>query len=208
MTSAADREARIRALCEARDMKRAATALLRAYGREILGFLVARLRDRDAAAEVFSLFTEALWKGLPSFRWECSARVWAYAIARHAAARYARDTRRRGRRYLALSEAGPLSAIEEKVRTETFASSRTEARERAVKLRERLPIEDQTILVLRINRRLEWKDIARVMVYDGSPVTDRELQAEAARLRKRYQLAKERLRKMAIDDGIIPPRDE
>jgi RNA polymerase sigma-70 factor (ECF subfamily) len=188
-------------------MKRAATALLRAYGREILGFLVARLRDRDAAAEVFSLFTEALWKGLPGFRWECSARVWAYAIARHAAARYARDTRRRGRRYLALSEAGPLSAIEEKVRTETLASSRTEARERAVKLRERLPIEDQTILVLRINRKLEWKDIARVMVYDGSPVTDRELQAEAARLRKRYQLAKERLRKMAIDEGIIPPRD-
>lgn len=71
-----------------------------AYGREILGFLIARLRDRDAASDVFSMFTENVWKGLAGFRWDCTARVWCYALARHAASRYIEDARRRRGRHV------------------------------------------------------------------------------------------------------------
>jgi RNA polymerase sigma-70 factor (ECF subfamily) len=96
-------EARTRGLCEAGDERSA--------GREIFGFLVSRLRDRDAAADVFSTFTEDLWRGLDGFRWQCTARVWAYTLARHATSHYLRDARRRRAREQPLSRAGPLSEI-------------------------------------------------------------------------------------------------
>jgi len=201
-------ERRIRGYCEAGDQKRAATALLEGYGREVLGFLIARLRDRDAATEVFSQFTEDLWKGLGGFRWQCSARVWSYTLARHAASHYIHDVRRRRGRNVPLSRAGPLSAIEEKIRTATFTAARTEARSRVARLRESLPVEDQTLLILRVNRKLDWKEIAQVMAYEGERVEDDVLAKEAVRLRKRYQLAKDKLRRMALEQGLISPDRE
>src|SRR5580700_5901353 len=131
-------EARIRALCEAGDKSQAATALLEGYEQELVGFLVARLRDREAAAEVFSQFTEDLWRGLDGFRWQCSARVWSYTLARHAASRYIDDARRRRGRNVPLSRAGPLSEIAERIRTGTRAGDRTESRNKIAQLRESL----------------------------------------------------------------------
>jgi RNA polymerase sigma-70 factor, ECF subfamily len=201
-------EQRIRALCEAGDKKRAATLLLEGYGREIFGFLVARLRDRDAASEVFSQFAEDLWRGLEGFRWQCSARVWAYTLARHAASRYIDDVRRRRGRDLPLSRAGPLSEIAEKIRTRTRAGARTESRSRIAQLRESLHVDDQTLLILRVNRRLGWKEIARVMLRDGEVPDDEALEREAGRLRKRYQLAKDKLRQMAVEQGLVDKRED
>jgi RNA polymerase sigma-70 factor (ECF subfamily) len=201
-------EQRIRDRCDAGDKKGAATALLEAYGREVLGFLVARLRDKDAAADVFSQFTEDLWKGLDGFRWQCTARVWSYTLARHAASRYIDDARRRRGRHVPLSRAGPLSGIEAKIRTSTLAAARTEARSRIAQLRENLPVEDQTLIILRVNRKMDWKDIAHVMSPDGVTASDGDLDKEAARLRKRYQLAKDKLRRMAIEQGLVPSEKE
>jgi RNA polymerase sigma-70 factor (ECF subfamily) len=195
-------EARIRARFEAGDRKGAATLLLEAYGREVLGFLIARLRDRDAAAEVFSQFAEDLWKSLDGFRWQCSARVWSYTLARHAASHYVKDARRRRGRQVGLSHAGPLSAIEERIRTATMTAARTEARSQVARLRESLSGDDQTLLLLRVNRRLGWKEIAQIMVRDGV-ASDEAIDKEAVRLRKRYQLAKDRLRRMAVEQGLI-----
>ncbi|MGH7272618.1 MAG: RNA polymerase sigma factor, partial [Polyangiaceae bacterium] len=81
-------ERRIRAHFDSGDKKKAATTLLEGYGRELMSFLIAHLRDRDAASEVFSQFTEELWKSLDGFRWECSARVFCYTIARRTASHY------------------------------------------------------------------------------------------------------------------------
>lgn len=201
-------ERQIRGHFEAGDFTRASTVLLRGYGGEILGFLVGRLRDRDAAADVFSLFTEDLWKGIAGFRWQSSARVWAYALARHAASRYIADLQKRRRRQLPLSRAGPLSAIEQRIRTVTFAAARTEARSRIAQLRESLPVEEQTLLILRINRKLDWKEIAQVMNDDGFTLDGPALAKEAARLRKRYQLAKDKLRQMAVAQGLIKADDD
>ena len=196
-------EQKIRALCDAGDKKQAATLLLQGYGREIFGFLVARLRDRDAASDVFSQFTEDLWRGLDGFRWQCSARVWSYTVARHAASRYIDDVRRRRKRNVPLSRAGPLSEIAEKIRTGTRAGARTEARSRIAQLRESLPVEDQTLLILRVNRKLEWREIAQIMLRDGETPGEEKLAKEAVRLRKRYQLAKDKLRQMAVEQGLV-----
>jgi RNA polymerase sigma-70 factor (ECF subfamily) len=196
-------EQKIRAYFDAGDMRRAATELLRGYGREILGFLIGRLRDRGAAGEAFSLFTEDLWKGLEGFRWQSSARVWAYALARHAASRHVEDLQKRRKRHRPLSHAGPLSAIEQKIRTTTFAAARTDTRSRIAQLRESLPADEQTILILRVNRNLDWKEIAQVMTENGTALEAAALDKEAARLRKRYQLAKDKLRRMAQKQGLL-----
>jgi RNA polymerase sigma-70 factor (ECF subfamily) len=208
---AGDRDAleeRIRAYCDAGDKKRAATALLEGYGRELVGFLIAHLRDRDAATEVFSQFTEDLWRGLDGFRWQCTARVWSYTLVRHAASRYIKDARRRRGRQVPLSRAGPLSEIEQKIRTATLAAARTESRSRIAQLRDGLPTADRTLLILRVNRKLGWKEIARVMVHEGETVADEVLEKEAVRLRKRYQLAKDKLRRMAEEQGLVAPEGD
>lgn len=211
MTSADDRpalEAQLRALCDAGDKQRAATLLLEGYGREILGFLIVRMRDESAASDAFSIFAEDLWRGLPGFGWRCSARVWAYTLARHAASRYLRDARRRRARNLPLSAAGALSQIEQQVRTETRSAARTEKRHRIAQLRERLPADDQALLILRIDRKLAWAEIAQIMLHAGEVTADAVLQQEAVRLRKRYQAAKSRLRKLAIEAGFSVPDGE
>ena len=195
-------EQRIRSRLEGGNKKQAATLLLEGYGREILGFLVSRLRDREVASEVFSMFTEDLWRGMDRFRWQCSARVWAYTLARHAASHYIRDARRRRARDLPISRAGPLSEIEGRIRTATRTSARTETRNRIAQLRERLSLDDQTLLILRINRKLTWTEIAQVMFHEDEVTDDSVLERDAVRLRKRYQTAKERLRKMALEAGL------
>jgi RNA polymerase sigma-70 factor (ECF subfamily) len=194
-------EQHVRALCEAGDKKQAATLLLEGYGRELLLFLVSRLRDREAAREVFSRFTEDLWRGLAGFRWQCTARVWCYTLARHAASRYIRELRQRRGRDLSLSRAGPLSGIEQRIRTATRTSARTAAKNLIARLRERLSPDDQTLVILRLEQKLVWTEIAQVMLHDGKPVEEAVLKKDAIRLRKRFQAAKEKLQKLALDAG-------
>jgi len=70
---------------------------------------------------------------------------------------------------------------------------------------DRLPADDQTLLILRINRRFAWTEIARVMLHAEEIVEQSTLEKEAVRLRKRYQSAKDKLRKMALAEGIVGP---
>jgi RNA polymerase sigma-70 factor (ECF subfamily) len=200
-------EAAILAACRSGDRTKAATLLLEAYGQELLGFLIAQLHDREQATEVFSQFTEDLWRGLEGFRWECSARVWSYTLIRNAATRHQKAARRRRQRHAPLSQAGALSEIEEKVRTATLRALRTEAKSRMVQLREQLAPQDQMLLILRVNRKLDWKEIAKVVFHDGDPVPEETLAKDAARLRQRYQAVKARLRRMAEEAGLVPSDD-
>jgi len=61
-------------------------------------------------------------------------------------------------------------------------------------LREALDEDDRTLLVLRVDRRMAWRDIARVM--SDVPIEDQleDLDKLAATLRKRFERVKERLR--------------
>jgi RNA polymerase sigma-70 factor (ECF subfamily) len=189
------------------DLRATATQIMEAYGGEVYSFLAARLRDPEMTADVFGDFTEDLWRGLATFRWDCSARAWTYTIARHAASRGIRRWRRRGARCLPLSRAGPLSQIAERIRTGTSLALQTSKRNRIAELRERLPEVEQTLLMLRVNRELPWREIARIMAagsrQSALELGPDELDAEAARLRKRFQKAKEKLRRMAQEIGLL-----
>jgi RNA polymerase sigma-70 factor (ECF subfamily) len=206
----ADAERDIRSECQAGHFDKAATILLETYGSEIFRFVLSRLRNHEGASEVFSQFTEDVWRGLGGFRWQCTSRVWAYTLARHATSRYIADARRRGVRETGLSKAGPLSELAEKIRTQTLMAARTEAKNQVAELRERLPLDEQTLIVLRITRKLDWKEIARVLIDtpEGSEPAERDLNQEAARLRKRFQLVKEKLRQMASEAGLVVDRED
>jgi RNA polymerase sigma-70 factor (ECF subfamily) len=181
----------------------AATLAIRGYGAEIYGFLMAFHRDEQDCAEVFSRFSERLWRDLPGFRGDSSFRTWAYALARHASLNYVRDRRRRERRQKPLPDASALPALVAEVRSQTVSYLRTERRSRFRALRESLPAEDQALLVLRVDRGLAWNELA-VVLHDGpEPLGEDELKREAARLRKRFQLLKARLLELGRKAGVV-----
>src|SRR5262245_40739210 len=128
--TAADRariEERIAALVEAGDFTAAATAAIRGFGPEVLGYLAALHGDRDAAGEAFSLLCEDVWRGLPSFERRASFRTWLYVLARHAASRRARRERRHDEGRAPLSAAASLAA---EVRSTTPPHLRSATRRR------------------------------------------------------------------------------
>jgi RNA polymerase sigma-70 factor (ECF subfamily) len=78
-------------------------------------------------------------------------------------------------------------------------------KDRFQQLREQLPEDDQTLLVLRVDRGLSWLELAEVMLGDDAPASDEQLKTEAARLRQRFQAAKHRLRKLVEEAGLLEP---
>jgi RNA polymerase sigma-70 factor (ECF subfamily) len=200
-------EEQILACCRADDISSATTLALERYGAEIMGFLVARLRDHDLASEAFSRFAHDLWRGIAGFQGRSSVRVWAYVLARHAASRVIEHDRRHHDKHIPLSEAEHISKVAAAVRTETLQIIRTATRDRLTQLRDRLSADDRSLLILRVNEGMEWKDVALVMTYDGGEPSAEVLRREAARLRKRFQLVKERLREMARAEGLLGDGD-
>jgi RNA polymerase sigma-70 factor (ECF subfamily) len=199
-------ETEIRAACDRFDHERAATLVVERYGPEILGFLAAWLSDRERAAEVFSMFAEDLWVGLPGFRFQCSARGWAYTLARNAARRFVKHAYRE-RHVRALGLDAQWVAFAAEVRLHTASFLRTEVRETLRSLRMQLSAEDQSLIILRVDKKLPWRELAIVLSDEGLAASDADLARETARLRKRFQLATARLRTLAIEAGILKSKE-
>ena len=186
-------EARIGARLDASDVQGAATEAVRGYGPQILGYLVAVMRDDEAAYEVFSQFSEDLWKGIGAFRRQSSLRTWAYKLAWNAALRFRRDAFRRRVRRLQTTE---VSKIVDEVRSASRVYQDTAVKDRMAAIREKLEADEQTLLILRVDRNLSWREIAQVMT-DGEDPT-----LESA-LRKRFERLKLKLRTLANEAGLF-----
>lgn len=182
----------------------AATVLaLKTYGPEILSFLTARMRSLADAEEAFSMFAEDMWKGLPGFAFRCSTRTWLYTLARNAANRFATAPHRRRERNLSLAVQASVDGLIQGARTSTRLHQRTDMKDKVRALRQRIGVEDQTLLMLHIDRGLRWRELAVVMHEDGQSLTGDALTAEAARLRKRFERVKQALRELAIAEGMV-----
>jgi RNA polymerase sigma-70 factor, ECF subfamily len=197
-----DLEREIRRRCETGDLSAAASAAVFGYGPEIFGFLLALHRNEEDAQEVFSIFTERVWRGLERFGWECSFRTWAYTIARNASLTYRAGARRRAKRETALPEGSVLVDAVAELRSATLSFLKTAAKMKVAELRDALPEDDRVILSLRVDKKLSFADIARVM-HGEEPLSDDALRKESARLRKRFQHVKERLVEMARREGVV-----
>jgi RNA polymerase sigma-70 factor (ECF subfamily) len=190
MLASMDVESRVGERLTAGAVEEAATIAIEGYGPAILGYLCSML-DEDDARDAFSMFAEDLWRGIPGFRRECSLRAWAFRLGWHAAARFLRDPYRKRRERLPSSAASRLAAS-------VAASSMMPGgrRDQLRRLRDMLDPEDRTLLVLRIDKGMDWQDISAVLSAEGAPVT-------SVALRKRFERLKDRLARLARAEGLI-----
>lgn len=191
-------ETQIRAAWDEARFEEAATLAMRGYGPDVYAFLVARLRDQDRADEVFGQLGEDLWRGIDGFRWQASFSTWMYTLARHAAIRLERAPQNQARRHTTTSRLDEAIAL---ARSGTRPYLITEVKDRFAKLRDGLSPDERTLLVLRVNRQMEWKDIAEVM--SDEPLEPASIAQASAALRQRFATLKKKLRKLAEDEGLI-----
>jgi RNA polymerase sigma-70 factor (ECF subfamily) len=191
----------VRTALAAGDVAQAVTAVLRRLGPEVFGFLRGALSVDADADDVFAAVAERVWRSIAAFRWECSLRTWLYVIARHEMDRFLGSARRRNKGRVTPSA---LENVMAAVRTETLSALRSEKRNKLRALRDELPPEDRTLLILRVDRDLPWEDIARIFLPDVDGHPEGHLRREAARLRKRFQLVKKRLAERAREEALLP----
>jgi RNA polymerase sigma-70 factor, ECF subfamily len=193
----------VRKLLAGGDVSAATTVVIRKLGPEVLGFLCGVVGDGDGN-EVFSPWSVRLWRSLATFRHGCSIRTWCYLLARREITRFKRGEKKHGEGRQPISQ---FEDVLEQARTESRSAVATAKQQQIARLRQELTEEDRMILILRYDRELAWQDIARTFVDEapGEPgaaelaetISEEDLKREAARLRKRFQLVKERLKSRA-----------
>lgn len=185
-------EARVSEAVANGDYEAAATAVIQGYGPQVLGYLRAVVRDDEEAEDAFAVFAENVWRGLPSWERRASVRVWAYSVAWNAATRVFRDPWLRRRRELPAGAAACLAA-------DVMSTSRRDLDRRLSaleQLRGALGPEEQSLLVLRVDRGLSWGEVAQAMgAGDDHP--------SRAALRKRFERLKEKLAAAAKARGLL-----
>ncbi len=194
-------ETLIRTAWDSGDHERAAALTIEHYGPELLGFLINLTRDVPVANEMFGQFSENFWRSWHRFEWRCSVRTWVYKLARRAAIHQLERDRRNEQHAMPLGS--QVSLAVERVRTATLAYQRTDVKDRFQELRAQLPEEDQALLILRVDRDLSWLELAEIMLGPEADPGSEQLKTEAARLRKRFQLAKTRLRELVEEAGLL-----
>lgn len=183
---------------DAGEDKLAATLAIESYGAEVLRFISAMLRDEGASSDVFGQACEDIWCGIPTMRWHSTFRTWCYSVARNACHRHLRSP---GRRSVPLSEAAELEKLTATVRAATQPYLRTEVKEAFSRLREALSPEEQELLTLRIDRNLDWNEISQVLA--DEPLAPASQRRAAATCRKRFERLTEKLRELALREGLI-----
>ncbi len=193
-------ERRIRRHHERGELKEAATAAIEGFGPEILGFLVAIVRDEHLAGEVFAQFCEDLWNRLAGFRSEMSFRTWGYALACKA---WRLHREPHFRKTMALSDAPEISSAEQRVGTMASPPRQSALEERAAQLRQSLDPEDQALLILHLDRAMSWREIGMVMLGPEESQDREALSRKAAALQARYQRVTEELKRIALKSQLI-----
>lgn len=179
-------------------LKDVASLAIESYGSEVLSFLQTMLRDHEDSNDAFAQACEDLWKGLPRFEGRASVKTWFYTLARHAASRLRRSSRRR--RLEPLSE---IPELADQIRSHTRPHLKTEVKLGFALIRDSLDDDDRMLLILRVDRAMSWSDVARVMAGEDEFDSDAAIARAAARLRKRFQTVKETIRQRAAQTGLI-----
>lgn len=187
-------DAQLRALIAAGEIDRATASAIRSYGPELIGWLDAMLKHEADAQDAFAWLCEELWRSLRRYDGRCSLRTWCYMLGRHAVYRI-RSQPRREREQLVSHVPSVAHAV-----THVWNTSRAYAavaQDVYAQIREALSEEDQTLLVLRVDRDLAWRDIALVLLGVDAPAG--EVTKKAATLRKQFERVKTRLRELAAE---------
>jgi hypothetical protein len=117
--------------------------------------------------------------------------------------RFRAAAHRKPGRHVPLEGALEALTLAERIRTTTLPHLRTDVKDKMRALRERLDDEEQIILVLHVDKAMGFRDVAHVL--HGDVLDEAMLPREAARLRKRFQGVKEKLRAWAEAEGMLAP---
>lgn len=179
---------RVRELLQAKQNEQAAKVALEAVGAEILGWLCGVFLDDRAAQAAYDDLCSELPHELWAFRDECPLRCWVYGLARRVAFRHLRSPE---------SEEAPLGATAppRQIRTEQTTELSGSLLSR---LRAKLDPEERMVLILRVDRRMTWEEVAHVMENPSVPATLRE---SADRLRRYFHDIRERVRALSMQEA-------
>ncbi|HEY8206278.1 MAG TPA: sigma-70 family RNA polymerase sigma factor, partial [Myxococcaceae bacterium] len=126
---------------------------------------------------------------------------WGYHLLRAALHKYMHSPRRREQ-----PVSSPVSPEKPNdSRTATSPWLKTDVKDGFIELRETLDANDQIVLLLRINQKMAWTEIARIMDDGEAPMTEDVVRRKAAALRQNFHRIKDQLRKLAVERGLIPP---
>jgi RNA polymerase sigma-70 factor (ECF subfamily) len=176
--------------------------VLETYGPEVHGYIRGVSRA-GLADDIYGQVVLDLWADIERFKWRCEARTYLFALARNAIARVHKLSTRATRRERAYADAQWLDALIPRSRTATPAYLRSEVKMRLRALRERLGPEEQTLLVLRVDRRMSFSELALVMSPPHEELSAGEQARIATRLRKRFEAVKKKLHRMMVEDGLL-----
>ncbi|WP_347402451.1 sigma-70 family RNA polymerase sigma factor [Corallococcus macrosporus] len=190
-------------LCRRKQMNQAVELAVRGYGPEVRRLMFAILQDDARVQDAFGLFCEGLVKGLPRFRWESSLWTWIQRMARNACYKQVNAAAVRYP-HLRLSEAPEQPAGR---RSLTDPWQRTLVKERFRALRRKLEPQQQRLLELRLDQRLPWTEVVRLMATAEEPLTQEAQARRAAALRQQFQRAKSHLRSLAVQEGLLAYQD-
>jgi RNA polymerase sigma-70 factor (ECF subfamily) len=175
------------------DVVAATLRVLDAYGAEVFGFLAGVLDDIDEAREAYALMGERARERLTTFGCPDDLRTCLYGLACHALdARRSQEDPSRGR----TPSPDPLLAP-----PAAPSAGRRRRPDALARLRSKLPARDRELLVLRVDRRLSWDELATVFLGDDASAGDRV--RETLRLRSRYRVIKRWLAREATARGIL-----
>lgn len=178
----------IRERCARGEIDEAAQLAIRHYGPGVLGWLEGIARHQATAEDVFQVFCFDLWNGLPHFRWESALSTWLYRVAWNAFYRHQQGERRF--QHVPLSDICSQWAVE--ASSIHSRMQRQRVHDRLVVLRQQLPEEAQTVLILRLDRDFSFAAIAEVL----------SVSEDSAR--QKFQRAKTKLKELLQREGIVP----
>jgi DNA-directed RNA polymerase specialized sigma24 family protein len=187
----------VRTALGAGDATGAVNAAVRFHGAEVFGFLLGVLGSFPRACNAYTGVIEEVRRRIGAFRWQCSLRTWLYAIA----CGELRDHVGSGR------EGGEGSSSHEPSLpdpTTTMPSRCLHLETGIASLRRLLPPEDRALLILRVDRRLGFRELAITSVGEGA--SRRDLALESDLLRRRFLRIREELARAAVEHRILAPR--
>ena len=111
------------------------------------------------------------------------------------------------RQHLPPSQIEEFSRLQQHVRSRSAFYLDSEFKDRFGQLRARLAPEEQSILTLRLDRGLSWREIASIILEEEEQPNAEAVERESARVRKVFNRTKEKLRAMAVQEGLVPSGD-
>jgi RNA polymerase sigma-70 factor, ECF subfamily len=181
---------------EPTNLARSLHLLIQRYAAEMRAFLRSRTASRQSMEDVYAVFTEDVWKGLPQVRSDKHLRSWLYVVARNALSRHVRFKRRWRQRHTFSG----LESLPAEVK-QSYGTRQGNIAQLTPLLAELSPA-DRELLDQRLVKALPWREIALTSARAAGDTSEAVITRESARLRKRYQLLLLSLRQRADIDNL------